>query len=300
MNLSQSAMNTQKCLVKSDMNAKSARPAKLFRVLCGLIFAISILPVTLASAQQFPNFVDPSAREETPDFTLVPALRFLTSPDFPPFNFWDENKQLIGFHIDLARALCEILEAKCTIQSWPWDLAADALNDNQGDAFIGGMAINQENVERFDFTDIYLQFPARLVARQKDFKPTTTTTWKSAHIAVRKDSSHEKYLARYLKDANITSYATEIEALKALNAGEVDIFFGDGMRAAFWMNEKADCCLFVGDPFFDTEFFGLGLAIAVPRDLDSVRLALNWALAKLSRQGTVEEFYLRWFPVNFY
>lgn len=289
-------MNTHHCLVKNRLLNSSV--IWLVRTIAPLLLLGALaLP---ASAQQFPNFNDPSAREETPDFALVPALRFLTSPDFPPFNFWDENKQLVGFHIDLARALCDALKAQCTVQSWPWDQAADALHDNQGDAFIGGMAVSLENAERFDFTDIYLQFPARLVARKKDFKPTTTNTWKNAHIAVRKDSAHEKYLARYLEGANVTGYATEIEALEALDAGKVDIFFGDGMRAAFWINTRQDCCLFVGDPFFDTEFFGHGLAIAIPRGLDNVRQSLNWALAKLSRQGTVEEFYLRWFPINFY
>ena len=39
-----------------------------------------------------------------PNLAAVPAIRFLTTADFPPFNYRDESGELVGFNVDLARA----------------------------------------------------------------------------------------------------------------------------------------------------------------------------------------------------
>ena len=41
-------------------------------------------------------------------------------------------------------------------------------------------------------------------------------------------------------------------------------------------------------------------AAAVPAGHDAVRLAIDYALVKLKNEGTLDELYLRWFPVSFY
>ncbi|MCR6670375.1 hypothetical protein [Devosia ginsengisoli] len=51
----------------------------------GLCAALS----TPVFAQSLPYHSDPSAREILPSLTPVPAIRFLTTADFPPFNFRD-------------------------------------------------------------------------------------------------------------------------------------------------------------------------------------------------------------------
>jgi len=86
-----------------------------------------VLAVGAARGQALPFHTDPSARDAVPNLGPVPAIRFLTTADFPPFNYRDESGELIGFNIDLARALCTELQISCTIQAWPWEQATDAL-----------------------------------------------------------------------------------------------------------------------------------------------------------------------------
>ena len=59
-------------------------------------------------------------------------------------------------------------------------------------------------------------------------------------IAVRQGSSHAEFLRRYLPTAQPVGFVTEIEALDALRAGQVDAYFGDAMRASFWLNQHTD------------------------------------------------------------
>ncbi|QJR19618.1 transporter substrate-binding domain-containing protein [Pelagibacterium halotolerans] len=252
-----------------------------------------------AGAQNLPVHVDPGARDDMIDPVAVPALRFLTTPDFPPFNYTDAAGRLTGFNIDLADAICARLEARCTIQSWPWDRVQDALADNQGDALIAGLDIGGSAGERFDFSRIYLQLPARFVTQRPvfpDFDPQAIT----GTVAVREGSAHADLAERTLGRAQMAFYPSEFEALNAIASGEADFFFGDAARASFWLNENPDCCAFAGEAYFRPDLFGAGLAVAVPIGLDNVRVAINWALTRLQREGRIDEIYLRWFPVSFY
>jgi polar amino acid transport system substrate-binding protein len=268
-------------------------------MLCTLL-ALALLVPGAASAQALPNHVDPSARELTPDLSAVPAIRFLTTTDFPPFNYRDASGQLVGFNIDLARAICAELKIVCTMQAWPWEQATEALADNQGDALAAGLAITPENGRKFDFSNLYLELPARFVTRKAAVAGFDPRDLAGRSVAVRKGSTHETFLARYLPDARPVEFMSEADALDAVAAGTADAFFGDAMRASFWLNAHNECCGFAGDPYFRPDFFGEGLAFALPAGRDAVREALDYALVRLKRNGTFDELYLRWFPVSFY
>ncbi|RDE08909.1 transporter substrate-binding domain-containing protein [Pelagibacterium lacus] len=250
-------------------------------------------------AQDLPVHVDPDARDDVFDPAEIPALRFLTTDDFPPFNYADANGRLVGFHVDLANAICLRLGARCTIQAWPWNQAQDALADNQGDALIAGLDITRDAAERFDFTRIYLQLPARFVAPKdsaQDFRPGAI----GGRVGVLAGSPHAELAETSLPQAEIVGFESDFAALEALEAGEIGYYFGDAVRASFWLNENPDCCGFAGEAYFRPDLFGAGFAMAVPSGLDNVRLALNWALIRLQREGRLDELYLRWFPVSFY
>ena len=116
-----------------------------------------------ATAQALPYHADPSGRDLVPNLAAVPSIRFLTTADFPPFNYRDKTGELIGFNIDLARAVCADLTITCTMQAWPWEQAGKALEDGQGDALIAGVAMTPETGALYDFTNIYLMLPGRFV-----------------------------------------------------------------------------------------------------------------------------------------
>lgn len=254
-----------------------------------------------AGAQTLPYHVDPSAREIVPNLAVVPAIRFLTTADFPPFNYRDEESgELVGFNIDLARSLCDELGVACTIQAWPWEQAARALEDKQGDALIAGLALSPENGELFDFSSIYLALPARFVTQignAQDFDPASLV---GKSVAVRRGSTHAEFIRRYVEGATLSEFDSEFEALDALEQGTVEAYFGDGLRASFWLNEHVTCCDFAGPPYFRPDLFGDGFAVAVPAGNDAVRQAIDYGLVRLKRSGVMDELYLRWFPVSFY
>ncbi|WP_193336981.1 transporter substrate-binding domain-containing protein [Devosia beringensis] len=270
--------------------------------LAGLTGAILLLAAMAGSAfaQALPYHADPSAREILPGATALPAIRFLTTADFPPFNFRDSGGELIGFNVDLAKAICQEVNVACTLQAWPWAQATDALSDNQGDALIAGLEMSAANGELFDFSATYMALPGRFVTRHADVAAFSPDALAGKTVAVRRGSAHEAFMKRYLPATQLEPADTELEGLAALQAGDVDVFFGDGMRAAFWINDNLDCCGFAGGAYFRPALFGEGLSIAVLAGNDAVRHAIDWALVRLKDNGVLDELYLRWFPVGFY
>jgi polar amino acid transport system substrate-binding protein len=269
----------------------------MIRACLALLFAALAAP---ASAQALPYHSDPSARDLVPNLAAVPSIRFLTTADFPPFNYRDKTGELVGFNVDLSRAICSDLGIACTIQAWPWEQAGKALEDGQGDALIAGLAMSPENGALFDFTSIYLMLPGRFVMAKDAAATFDPAQLAGKTIAARKGSAHATFVTRYLPEAKLSEFDTEIAALDAVRDKQADGFFGDAMRASFWLNANAECCAFAGQPYFRPDLFGDGLSVAVGAGHDTVRLAIDYSLVRLKKSGVLDELYLRWFPIGFY
>lgn len=250
-----------------------------------------------------PNFWDPKARATRPPPGAVGAIRFVTTDDFPPFNFLDANGRLTGFNVDLARAICDKLSVPCTIQARPWDDLVDSVAEGRADAEIGGIAITPATRERLAFSDVYLRVPARFAVRRG---PTdlevSAAGLRNRTVAVVGNSAQEAYLKAFFPAAKIAPFASVEEAEAALKKGEADLYFGDALQLSFWLESEAagECCAFAGGPYLESRFFGLGFAIGVAPKSADLRHALNSALETVYSSGTYSELYLRYFPEGFF
>lgn len=250
-----------------------------------------------------PGFWDPRRRPERPDLPRTTTIRFLTEEDYPPFNFKGPDGNPIGFNVDIARALCSELGLNCTIQVRRFDTILRALEENAADAAIASIAITKETRQRVLFTDRYYRTPARFAAKNDfsdaDISPEGIIGKKVAVVA---GSAHEVYLRDFFAETAILSLPTLEQALNALKSGETDLVFADGIALAFWLNgsDSENCCSFRGGPFTESRYFGEGIGIAVRRESDTLRQALNHGLFRLWEKGIFADLYLRYFPIGFY
>ncbi len=265
----------------------------------GLVLPAAAQP----GAEAAPSFFDPRRRVDRPPAGSVPAIRFVTTDDYPPFNFLNAEGRLAGFNVDLARAICDELAIRCTIQAREWDDTLNALRQGNADAIIAGIAITAAAREELDFSDVYMRWPARFVVR-RDAGPIALTPegLKGKTLAVVARTAHEAYLAAFFPEVGRKLYPTPEAAREAVKSGEADAHFGDGMQLSFWLQSDAagGCCAFAGGPYLESRFFGEGLAIAVPRGQDELLQAIDAALAALNEKGIYTELYLRYFPVGFF
>lgn len=270
-----------------------------------LIAALSVAGTARAAEPQVPVLWDAKERLPKPDLSALPRLRFLTTTDFPPFNFLDGSGKLSGFHIDLARAICAELGIvdKCQIQALPWAELEGALQKGEGEAIIAGIAATAESRSTYAFSRSYLQFPARFVTQKsKDLTEPVFDKLRGKRVGVLAGSAHERMLRDYFNTVQIVPFDRPEELYADLKAGKLDAAFGDGMRLAFWLggSDAAGCCRFVGGPYLAPEYLGSGMAIATRADDPALAAAFDYALQEISMKSTFAEFYLRYFPVSFF
>lgn len=271
-------------------------------VLCALA---ALAGPTRADQPQVPVFWDAKERLPKPDLHTLARLRFLTTTDFPPFNFLDASGRLSGLHVDLARAICAELDIadKCQIQALPWGELDGALQKGEGEAIIAGVAVTEEARAKYAFSRPYLQFPARFIMPKASvLAEPLYNKLKDKQIGVMAGTAHERMLRDYFPDVEVKTYTKQEAMFDDLKAGKITGAFGDGMRLGFWLagSDAADCCRFAGGPYLAPEYLGSGLAIAVKADNPALANALNYALHAISVKGTFAELYLRYFPVSFY
>lgn len=252
-----------------------------------------------------PMFWDRKNRPQKPT-TEVGSIRFLTSGDFPPFNFLDEGGRLIGYDVDLARLVCEVLEATCTIQMRPFGDLVAALGDRRGDAIIAGLEVRGDLRAKLDTSDAYLTTPGRFVVRTGapagGLPAPTPEGLAGRWVSVVSGSAHEAYVIAAFPKVRVAAYPDETSARDALRDGRVEAHFGDALSLSFWLGGSAGrgCCEFHGGPFAEASVFGEGLRIAVGKGNRRLKQNLDYALQKLGEDGRLTELYQRWFPRGYY
>ncbi|WP_442583849.1 transporter substrate-binding domain-containing protein [Mesorhizobium sp. ASY16-5R] len=262
-------------------------------------------PAVRADGVQVPVLWDSKERLAKPDLSDMPRLRFLTTTDFPPFNYLDAEGGLSGLHVDLARAICAELGLadKCQIQALPWSELETALARGDGEAVIAGLAVSAQNRAKFAFSRPYLRFPARFVAtRSAMLGEPMAERLRGKRVGVVAGSAHEQLLRDSFGSVQAVAYDRQELLLADLKEGKVDAAFGDGMRLGFWLGsaDSADCCRFAGGPYIAPEYLGGGLSIAVMPENEKLAGAVDAALQQISANGTFAELYLRYFPVSFF
>lgn len=277
----------------------------LFSAVC---FLFVMLPGASTSAQDetqvaTPNFIDQRQRTSRPNLGDRQRIRFLTTTDFPPFNFLDERGRLTGFNVDLVRAICEQLDvlSRCQIQALPFAELVPALQAGQGEAIVAGLALTPSNRSKLRFTESYFRYPARFVTlKDKPLTEPVADAIDGKRIAVTQGSAHAALLSAFFPSAEGVEFKTRQAALTALREGEVAGYFGDGVALSFWLESKAaaGCCVFSGGPFLSDRFLGEGLAIAVAPNDAALAGTIDYAIGELVENGRFSELLLRYFPVS--
>jgi polar amino acid transport system substrate-binding protein len=315
--------------------------AKAFLPIC-LFFLILQSSGCIAQTQTpqpgvfVPALFDPHNREVAPGAVARKTIRFLTSDDYPPFEFIGPDGNLSGYNIDVARGLCDELKLVCTIQPRRWDNLLDALNANEGDAVIASLKETAEARRKALFTSAYYLTPARFVAlarawplderalalspRSVAIQPAPGQTQRAGRgedgrregvrpedlvktrIGVEAGTAHEAFLRAFFGGSTVETFPDRAALLGGLREGRIDLAFGDAVSLSIWMNDPKSerCCVFRGGPFLEPSYFGEGVGIAVRPDDEDLRHTLNGALQRLEEHGVLAELYLKYFPFGIY
>lgn len=290
--------------IVSPLGRAAARLRRLGEVAGPAALAL-LAAVVLCPGPALAQSSDPVA--QPPQETVEPirrvVVRFVTESDFPPFNFYDEDGVLVGFNVDVARAICLELSTACDIKVRPWGELFLALKRGEADAVIASHTVTPQALAQVDFTDRYFHTPGRFVGKRgAEVVEITPDSLDDKRIGVAKGTTHEAYLRAFFRNSSIRAFESAELARDALIQGQVDFVFDDGISLAFWLHGTASrsCCEMKGGPYLEPKYFGDGIAIAVPKNDQQIKTLINQALSRLRASGRFQELVERYFPVAVY
>ncbi len=266
--------------------------------------SLTVLPNAYA-ASDFPHYWDGREHVSKPDLSTVERIRFMTTVDYPPFNFIDSTGRISGFNVDLVRAICDELgvTAICQIEARPWNELQTTLENGEAEAIIAGLKPTAALREKYVFTAPYIRLPARFMTlKNAPLKEPLADMLEKKTVGVIADSVHQAIFADYFPKGHWVGYPSRDLMFKDLQAKKIDAVFGDGSDLSFWIGspEAVNCCAFAGGPYVAPQFLGDGMTIATTLANSKLIDAFNFALKAMEEKGTISELYLRYFPVDFY
>ena len=88
-----------------------------------------------------------------------------TEGAWQPWTYHDENDELVGFDVEVAKAIAEKLGVQATFVETPWEGIFAGLNDGRYDIAANGVEVTPERAETYDFSETYAYLRTALVVR---------------------------------------------------------------------------------------------------------------------------------------
>ena len=225
------------------------------------------------------------------------TIRFGTEATYPPFEYLDKNNELTGFDIDLAKAICTQIKARCTFKNQPFDSLIPSLRFRRFDAVIAGMDITPARQEQVDFSNPYFENSASFITPKcKGFKSYVDLKGKA--VGVQNGSTFQAYMVDKFEQQGVSvrTYESVQNAFLDMSNGRVAAVFSDTAVANDWLKERGEGkYTHLGAEVKDAKYFGVGYGIAV-RKGDALKDRIDNALVKLKADGTWQKIYDKYFP----
>lgn len=219
-------------------------------------------------------------------------IRFAMEATYPPFEFTDSNNQVVGFDVDLAKALCEQLQKKCSFHIQSFDSLIASLKFRRFDAAISGMDITPEREKQVLFSQPYYENAAVFVTAKGKFSSFEQLA--KLKIGIQNGSTHQKYIHDNFPKQATVPYTSVQHAFIDLENGRIDAVFGDTAVINQWLAKSPEYAP-LGDLVKDVNYFGRGYGIAVNRQNVELRDQLNQALDQIKVNGVYQQIHQRWF-----
>jgi polar amino acid transport system substrate-binding protein len=212
--------------------------------------------------------------------------------DYPPYQYYDDNNELVGWDYDTIRDICTLINCTPTFVETSWDGMLIAISNGEFDVGAGGITYTAERDESVDFTQLFQTYDQTLLVRENEDRFST-----SAELIA---------LGDYMVGTQIGT-TNEITATTLFGADHV--FSPDNFGAAVeaLLNDDVDAVVVdrpAAEGYIETQgglktieesLSGVqGLAFAFPPGSDLIH-PINAAMSALQASGKWDEIFATWF-----
>ncbi len=232
--------------------------------------------------------------------SLVQAdkIRIATEGAYPPFNMKNTKGELVGFDVDIAKALCDQMKADCEIVSQDWDGIIPGLLAKKYDAIIASMSITEERKRKVAFSEPYYSNYLRFIAPKNSGLTVSKSGLKGKRLGAQRATISAQHLEdNFRRSANVKVYDTQEAAFLDLKAGRLDAVLADAYPGYDWL-KKAENSGY--DHIGDTIDINDKIGIAVRKQDKALADKFNKAIQDLRSNGTYQRINANYFPFSIY
>lgn len=206
-----------------------------------------------------------------------------TEGTYSPFTYHDDNGDLVGYDVDVARAIAEEMGVEIEFMEVNWEGLLQSIDTGQVDAVFNQVGVTEEREEKYLFTDPYLySYPVLLVHEDND----DITSFEDAEGLTTSLNVSSNY-AGIAEDYGIEIVPSETfnNDIELLVSGRNDVVINDSVAFADLLKERPDIPVKIAATLDEANI----VAAPLKADNEELQAAINEALAALQENGKLAE-----------
>lgn len=225
----------------------------------------------------------------------TPAKVYVVGTDaaYAPFESQNEKGEIVGFDIDVLKAVAAKAGIEVKFVNTPWEGIFNALGQGDRDMIVSAVTITDERKQTMDFSDPYFD-AQQLIAVKESSKITKFADLKKLKVGVQTGTTGDEAVAKLLgkTSTNIKRFESTPLALKELESGGVEAVVADnGVVIHYVANNPGGKFKTVADKEFVPEQYG----IALKKGNAELQAKLNKGLADIKADGSYDKIYTQYF-----
>lgn len=215
-----------------------------------------------------------------------------TDAAYAPFESQNEKGEIVGFDIDIVRAVAQKAGVEVKFVNTPWEGIFNALKQGDRDLLVSSITITDERKQSMDFTAPYFD-AHQLIAVKGDSKVARFDDLKTLRVGVQTGTTGDETISKLQgkNSTNIKRFESTPLALKELEAGGIDAVVADnGVVINYVANNAVSKFKTVNDAAFVPEQYG----IAVRKGNAELLGKLNLGLATIRADGTYDRIHAKY------
>lgn len=211
--------------------------------------------------------------------------------DWAPWSFVDEDDQLMGFDVEVARAIAEKLGVEAEIIPGEWDGLFAGMDAGRYDIVVNGVEVTPEREEKYDFAGPYAYIRTALIVRGDN---ETIQSFEDLEGKKTANSIASTYM-NLAEDYGATCYGVDTldETLTMVLQGRVDATLNAIVSYTDYMAQHPDANLKVVAT--TEEASDVAIPMRKGEETASLLEAVNKAIAELHEEGVISELSLKYF-----
>ena len=209
--------------------------------------------------------------------------------NFPPMGFKDENNEIVGFDIDLAKEATKRLGREV-------ELSKEAeLKSGRVNVLWNGLDITDKRKENMLFSDPYMDNRQIIFVKKGATGITDEQSLAGKAVGTQSASTAEEYIdgSDFFKTKvkEVKKYSDFVSAFMDLENGRIDAVIGDEIVGRYYMSKHPDSIDAVDVAVGPVSQFGIAFA----KDNQKLRDDVQKVLDEMVKDGTVAKISEKWF-----